>query len=224
MAYDLSSEDDVKEYITNLGIEYRFSCYHEKRPDGCHLLGDYLEAIKRDFAKAASVYKLNCDEHQMGRSCHKYAAYNYIGKGCNPDRNKAFDYFLKGCKYNCAEACMFSGLILINENQNPREKDYLQGMKYLEKGCTGGNAEGCYQASGIYIKGSKYVQKNMEKAFEFSKKACSLNHMYACANLSMMYEKGEGTKVNKDLAKKFRQIVIDAKNQVTLEKGIRFGE
>lgn len=34
MAYDLQSESDVKEYIEKLGIEYRFGCYSEKKPDG----------------------------------------------------------------------------------------------------------------------------------------------------------------------------------------------
>lgn len=34
MAYDLKSEGEVKEYIKNLGIEYRFGCYSEKKPDG----------------------------------------------------------------------------------------------------------------------------------------------------------------------------------------------
>lgn len=30
------------------------------------------------------------------------------------------------------------------------------------------------------------VEKNMEKAFTFSYKACELNNMYACANLSQV--------------------------------------
>lgn len=34
MAFDLKKEGDVKEYIEKLGIEYRFGCYNEKRPDG----------------------------------------------------------------------------------------------------------------------------------------------------------------------------------------------
>lgn len=34
MAYDLKSEEEVKEYINNLGIEYRFGCYSEKKPEG----------------------------------------------------------------------------------------------------------------------------------------------------------------------------------------------
>lgn len=32
MAYDFKSEKDVKEYIKNLGIEYRFGCLSEKDP------------------------------------------------------------------------------------------------------------------------------------------------------------------------------------------------
>jgi hypothetical protein len=34
MAYDLKKEEDVKEYIEKLGIEYRFGCYSEKKPEG----------------------------------------------------------------------------------------------------------------------------------------------------------------------------------------------
>lgn len=34
MAYDLQKEEDVKEYIEKLGIEYRFGCYSEKKPEG----------------------------------------------------------------------------------------------------------------------------------------------------------------------------------------------
>jgi hypothetical protein len=34
MAYDLKNEEDVKDYIEKLGIEYRFGCYSEKKPEG----------------------------------------------------------------------------------------------------------------------------------------------------------------------------------------------
>lgn len=34
MAINFKSESEVKEYINNLGIEYRFGCYSEKKPDG----------------------------------------------------------------------------------------------------------------------------------------------------------------------------------------------
>lgn len=34
MAVDFHSESDVKDYLEKLGIEYRFGCYSEKRPEG----------------------------------------------------------------------------------------------------------------------------------------------------------------------------------------------
>lgn len=36
MAYDFKSESEVKDYVNNLGIEYRFGCYSEKKPEGLH--------------------------------------------------------------------------------------------------------------------------------------------------------------------------------------------
>ena len=54
---DLKDSEEVADYIENLGIEYRFGCYHEKDPKACHLLGDYWESIKKDFSKALKIYR-----------------------------------------------------------------------------------------------------------------------------------------------------------------------
>ena len=43
---DLKNEDDVKDYLERLGIEYRFGCYHEKNPKGKFIkdkIGSFLE-------------------------------------------------------------------------------------------------------------------------------------------------------------------------------------
>lgn len=34
MAYDLKNAEEVKEYLKNLHIEYRFGCQSEKNPEG----------------------------------------------------------------------------------------------------------------------------------------------------------------------------------------------
>lgn len=34
MAYNLKKEEEVKEYLKNLHIEYQFGCYSEKNPEG----------------------------------------------------------------------------------------------------------------------------------------------------------------------------------------------
>lgn len=38
MSFDLKDETEVKDYIEKLGIEYRFGCYSEKKPEGEHVV------------------------------------------------------------------------------------------------------------------------------------------------------------------------------------------
>ena len=90
---DLKDPEDVKEYLDNLGTEYRFGCYQERDPKACHLLGDYLEGIKKDFSKAFKIYQTNCVEYKHGHSCHKAAGYKYLGKATNKNVDESYDLF-----------------------------------------------------------------------------------------------------------------------------------
>jgi len=45
--YDLKDEKQAQEYLDRIGIEYRFQCYHENLPEGCHRLADFLEAFRQ---------------------------------------------------------------------------------------------------------------------------------------------------------------------------------
>lgn len=111
--YDLKKEEEVKEYVENLGIEYRFGCYKEKKPEVCHLLADYLESIKKDFLKAATVYKTNCNDYKYGKSCLKYGNYALIGRGRDKsDPSEALEYFEKGCELNDRTSCLHAGMLL----------------------------------------------------------------------------------------------------------------
>lgn len=79
-------------------------------------------------------------------------------------------------------------------------------MSLLERSCEGGNANGCYYASGFYISGLKNentdktkdkstelaISRNMERAFKYATLGCELGNVYCCVNLSQMYSKGEG--------------------------------
>ena len=37
MAWDLKSEEEVKEYLENLSTEYKFGCFSEQKPEGKHI-------------------------------------------------------------------------------------------------------------------------------------------------------------------------------------------
>lgn len=81
----------------------------------CHLLADFLEAVKKDFKKAAQVYKTNCDDHKYPRSCYRYANYVAVGKGgTKANMRTAYEYFEKGCKGNVDRSCFQQGLFLIS--------------------------------------------------------------------------------------------------------------
>lgn len=85
----------------------------------CHLLGDYLEAIDKDFQKASRVYKTNCDDYKYPKSCYKYGAYSLLGKGVKKhDYKEAYNYFEKGCELNNPEACLHQGLLLVSNNSS----------------------------------------------------------------------------------------------------------
>lgn len=239
MAWDLKNEEDVKEYLENLGTEYRFGCLSEKKPDGitvhvvhikdfhyishflwqnlvCHLLGDFMESIKKDFPKAASLYRSNCDDYKYSRSCHKFAAYSLVGKGCQEDYLRAFDYFKKGCELGEADSCLYSGLMYITKTKkNLIEQNFPAGMELLNQACDKGSHNGCFYLAGLHISGvTNVVQQDMSTAFKYSVKACDLGNMYACGNVGRMYFKGEGVEENKELAEKYKKKAMDLESEL----------
>ncbi|XP_066994110.2 cytochrome c oxidase assembly factor 7 homolog [Anabrus simplex] len=226
MAYDLKDESEVKEYIENLGIEYRFGCYQEKKPDVCHLLGDYLEGIKKDFEKACKVYKANCDYNNFSKSCYKFANYSVLGKGLNKsDTEEAFKYYEKACSLGDPDACLNGGLISINSGPHCRKvKDYTAGMAMLDKCCEKNKAYCCFYLSGMYISGVEQVQikQDMEKAYQYALKGCELGDMHACANVSQMYRKGEGVAKNEELAEKYKKKAHEIQENHRLKAQLQF--
>lgn len=48
---------------------------------GCHRLADFLEAVKKEFEMAATIFKTNCDNNKYGHSCFKYGNYKMVGRG-----------------------------------------------------------------------------------------------------------------------------------------------
>ena len=49
MAWDLKSEEEVKEYLENLSTEYKFGCFSEQKPEGSALIIYYVWKVIIDF-------------------------------------------------------------------------------------------------------------------------------------------------------------------------------
>lgn len=225
MAYDFKNEEEVQEYLENIGTEYRFSCFKEKNAEGCHLLGDYLEALKTEYEAAAKIYKTNCDEKSYAKSCLKYATYNYLGKGLEQNFLTAFDYSKKACELGSANGCLQAGFMLtLNDEETKNkltvEKDFVKGLEYLEKSCALRNAKACFYASGIYMKGTEDIPRSQLKAAELSALACDGGNIYACMNMSNMYKYGDGVEKNEKKSIEFKERAKEIRDDMRKKKSI----
>jgi cytochrome c oxidase assembly factor 7 len=96
------------------------------------LLGDFLEAIKKDFEKASKVYRSNCDDYNYANSCFKFGEYTFLGKG---DPKLAYRYYEKGCDLSDSDSCLHSGFILVSKPFKEIERDLTKGFDFLAKSC-----------------------------------------------------------------------------------------
>ena len=101
------------------------------------------------------------------------------------------------------------------------------------------NATACFYISGMHISGvlkkekagnklstegtstdpnDYIVLKDMKKAFEFASKACELGNMYACANLSQMYQKGDGIEKNEKKAEQLKKKALAMQEELKKEQ------
>lgn len=60
MAVNFSDEKSVEEFLENIGIEYRFGCYSEKKPDGKssfpHIIGYYYSQDKLTILQFSCIH------------------------------------------------------------------------------------------------------------------------------------------------------------------------
>uniref|UniRef100_A0A914PUQ7 Uncharacterized protein n=1 Tax=Panagrolaimus davidi TaxID=227884 RepID=A0A914PUQ7_9BILA len=105
------TQKERKEYVKNIGIEYRFGCYEENRGDSCHLLGEYMEAIEQNFKKSYELFRDNCEIRKYPKSCFKYSMYLLNGKECEPSFSKMLKPLEIACSDNLPPACRYLGNI-----------------------------------------------------------------------------------------------------------------
>jgi len=201
MGYNLEDKEEVKEYIRNLGIEYRFGCFSEKQPESCQLLGEFLETIEGNHEAAAKVYKANCDDHSVAKSCHRYGHLAVKGRGIPANLDEGIDYHARACSLGERRACSAGGAAAAERSVNKELPDAARldygkrALELLGLGCSQGDGFACFYLSGAHLQGTRVggVARDMAQAFSYSQQACDLGHPVACANLSQMYARGDGT-------------------------------
>ncbi|ESO06184.1 hypothetical protein HELRODRAFT_160337 [Helobdella robusta] len=221
-SYDLKDEAQAKEYLDRIGIEYRFQCYNENSPDGCHRLGSFLETVLKDWQKAFAVFQFNCSKNKHGPSCFKVGIFNLAGKGCDMNQSKAFESFERGCEYRDGPSCHNYALMHQEGKTKDKKIDFKKVEENLTKGCSYGDAHSCFRLSALYLKGEKDVPQNKELAFKYAVISCERDNPYACANVSRMYKLGDGVEKNEEQAIRYKQIATNLYNSAK-EKPILSG-
>ncbi|KAK7583878.1 hypothetical protein V9T40_004841 [Parthenolecanium corni] len=229
MAFDFKNEAEVKDYLNNIGIEYRFGCYSEKNPEVCHLLGMYFDVIKNDIEQAKKVYKVNCDSYKWSFSCYKYGY--LLDKENKPENvDNVIHYLNQGCEAGLAKSCYFASVRMgakaeKNQDLPDRESVFQKSLELMNKACTEGVGRACFNLSSIHYLGLPAIslKKDLTKVLEYSIKGCDNMHVQACVNTSLMYSKGEGTPKNEKLAKVYEEKARELHKQMTAA-GVKFEE
>lgn len=221
-SFDLTDEKQAQEYLETVGIEYRFQCFHEKSPEGCHRLANYLESFKKDYEKARKIFQTTCDDYQYGHSCYKFGNYNFLGRGGEKNFDSSLIYYKKGCDLGYGPSCYNAALSHATDKY--KCKDLIQSNKYLHRACELNDTESCQLLSTNYIQG-KGCEKDMKKAFEFAMKACEADHIQACGNVSIMFKRGDGVEKNTEKAEEYKQKALDLhKSTREKQRTIAFSE
>ncbi|XP_058796074.1 cytochrome c oxidase assembly factor 7 homolog [Phymastichus coffea] len=230
MAYNLKNEEDVRLYLKNLYTEYQFGCYGEKNPEVCHLLGDYYESLKKDFAKAADLYQKNCDNLDYGRSCAKFGGWSMVGKGCAADVARGYNYLARACELGDAIGCTNAGIVGLSEarlHAEDRAGAMKQAVRLLEKGCNEKRQErACSFLSGMYHRGIEgVVEPNRTQTYNYALKACEFGNYHACSHVSNMHATGEGAQKSSELAEAFKKRALELERDIKhANPTLRFGQ
>jgi cytochrome c oxidase assembly factor 7 len=223
---DWKDENEVKDYLNNLYIEYSFQCLSEKKADGCHRLANFLENIRSQYQEATELYKRNCDDYKYPRSCLVYSKNTALGRGCNKNFLESCRYSFTACDLDMAEGCLNAGICL-SEEVGGLSRNANESLKYFNKACDAGNSIACIKLFEIFIRGKYDIKRDPPKAFEYAKKACEYNDLYGCVNASIMCRKGDGIKQDKILADEYRNKAEELKqqsDQLRNQPQIVFGE
>uniref|UniRef100_A0A915PWD0 Uncharacterized protein n=1 Tax=Setaria digitata TaxID=48799 RepID=A0A915PWD0_9BILA len=215
-----------REYVKNIGIEYKFGCYEEKRPEICQLLGEYMEAIEQNFKAAYNMFKTNCEKKGFPKSCFKYAMYRLSGRECEPSLKKTIEPLQKSCEANMPQGCRYLSLVYWN-GENDREPDAKLAEEYMKKACELEDAEACWLLSTWYIgREAKFVTsgarkpkrnpyigelpRNIDLAIKYGIRACDFGCFQSCGNVARLYSLGDGVEHNPVKAKVYLEKAKEA--------------
>ena len=149
----------------------------------CHLLGRFLEIVKKDNAKAAAVYKSNCQDDQNGNSCFNLAQ---LYQTEMVDHHEAYNYNRKGCDLGNAKCCFGAALANFSDDLDKGcvGKNPSLAIDNLKRSCQLGSGMACQLLSQLFLIGFPgFVDKDLS--------ACLKYHFEANGQLNFLEDRTE---------------------------------
>lgn len=134
--------------------------------------------------------------------------------------SQGVQHLTKGCELNNANACFYLSGMHISGVQSSAPPVAATTQPDVGRKSSSGSKAVPASARTIVPSADGVIVKDMQKAFTFAYKACELRNMYACANLSQMYSRGEGTEKSEEKAEKFKKMALDMQDEVKNNKSI----
>lgn len=217
----LKNKEEMQDFLHNLGIEYRYSCYENKNPEGCELLAEFVELIEQNIPKSSRLYKFTCDTYGLGRSCHNYGNASFFGRGIKKNYMDALNYYSKACLHGHAVSCFNAGQLYFNEHKEVRElipRNLDTAFTLFEKGCSFNNADSCSYATFLSYSGFLNTRPpDHTKSIQFAERGCKLNDINCCNYLIKAYKDGLGCEKNEDKSKEAADKLADILDQMKIK-------
>lgn len=150
-------------------------------------LGDMYyngQYVKQDMCKAFSFYK-QAAQMKFPDAITLLAVMYYKGEGTHQDYKKAFRLFRKTCKEDPL-ALFYTGCMYLEGHGI--KKDLSMGMSMIMQAAKNGCSDAYLKLSRIFSKG-RYMDANLETAYELCKIAVQLDNSEAESELTELYKK-----------------------------------
>ncbi|HUH05877.1 MAG TPA: tetratricopeptide repeat protein [Kofleriaceae bacterium] len=160
----------------------------------CGDLGEHLfrgTITAKDLPRAYKLFDLGCVRGD-GDSCNWLAyvlAEGHDGTGKkNPTR--AVTYYAKACDQDQSSACVSLGK-LYRAGGEGLDKDIDNALKWLDRGCSDGDATGCTAMGEMYFRGDGVETDNIKAAHAYLR-ACQQGASAECHWIDELVRRGQG--------------------------------
>ena len=166
---------------------------------------------KLDLNGDPKVWKSECLDSKIAKSCTKLAFYILKTTNIDNSRDLLRNLFAKGCEYKDNQACIWSGRLEVEAGNKEKGMSYLNGLcqKTLTYACY--SLWEIHKKNGEFEKAEEYEKKllalmngleSIDGALAEFKQGCEANDPDACSNVGILLEKLKKEKESREFYEK----------------------